>query len=53
MFSIRQSGVAFEGKFGQGSFGEVDLNRFELAVRVFRDFLMDCRRQSVEIPFNL
>ena len=51
LFWIRSKAVTFEGKFGQGSGGDVTLKQFKLAVSTFRDFLNDPERKPVEVPF--
>lgn len=51
LFWIRSSSVTFEGKFDQGSGGEVTLAQFKFAVSTFRDFLNDPERKPVEVLF--
>lgn len=51
LFWIRSEAVTFEGKFNQGSGGDVTLEQFKLAVSTFRAFLNDPERKPVEVLF--
>jgi len=51
IFWITPLGVRFEGKFDQGTGGQVTLAQFKLAVQTYVRFLQDPERKPVEVPF--
>jgi hypothetical protein len=51
IFWITPLGVRFEGKFDQGTGGQVTLAQFKLAVQTYVRFLQDPERKRVEVPF--